>query len=769
MSGSFLVSPGVAVKEQDLTDIVPSIATSPAATAGYFEWGPVLSPQLVTKETELVQTFGKPNNNTYNSFFTAANFLAYANNLLVTRAAAQWAFNAGVFTADPTVTIGVNQINVSAGSKTVTGTISASWVNSYLITITGAIVGVVAAYNAASGSNPESLTLLEYSKVTYTNTEVQPVKRVSIFNEDQYLTNSVDLSQVGTFVAKYPGSIGSSLSVYIADSGTFFNKYVATNIKSTHNVSISSLVRTNNVVVVTTKTPHNLSNGQRVIIKSAGTFSGTYAAISSATDLTFTLSQIGSNETVYTGVISSDQVYGTGAVFSSNLNIGSMILDGNQNLIGTVANVDSVSKITLTAEANIHYSDTTYYIKWKYKDLFQFTPGTSAYASNVNSSNDELHIVVVDSDGMFSGVAGTVLETYQSVSKASNALKPDGTSNFYKTVLQKNSKYVYAANMPSSVTNWYAAATTGLTFNTLSIINTQNDLNYGSNGIPSTDGDLMTAFDIYSNAEVYDVALMPVGKASTLLANFVIGLAETKKDAVAFVSPEDTDGSIIIGKTTTQQNAIINYANSITSSSYGIIDSGYKYQYDRYNDIYRYVPLNGDIAGLCARSDYTHDAWWSPAGYSRGQIKNVAKLAFNPSQYNRDYLFQARVNPVVSFPGQGTVLFGDKTAIASSSAFDAIGIRRLFIILEKSIATAAKFKLFEFNDAFTRNQFKAMVEPFLRDVQGRRGITDFQVICDETNNNENSIMDRGLNIDIYMPDKVSYMFSAPKEENQSPA
>jgi phage tail sheath protein FI len=239
----------------------------------------------------------------------------------------------------------------------------------------------------------------------------------------------------------------------------------------------------------------------------------------------------------------------------------------------------------------------------------------------------------------------------------------------------------------------------------------------------------------------------------------VQNVAEVRKDCVAFVSPQSVStGEVLSGNTSAVATSIIAYRNAITSSSYAVIDSGYKYQYDRYNDEYRWVPLNGDVAGLCARTDYTDDPWFSPAGLNRGQIKNVVKLAFNPRKTDRDNLYNAGVNPVASFPGQGVVLFGDKTALAKPSAFDRINVRRLFITLEKSISTAAKFQLFEFNDGFTRAQFKNIVEPFLRDVKGRRGITDFLVVCDETNNTSEVIDSNRFVADIYIKPARSINF-----------
>ena len=276
-----------------------------------------------------------------------------------------------------------------------------------------------------------------------------------------------------------------------------------------------------------------------------------------------------------------------------------------------------------------------------------------------------------------------------------------------------------------------------------------------------TDGELQTAYALFNNAELYDISLVLAGKASSSVATYIINnVCETRLDCVAFISPQDvSSGDPIIGSTSTQATAIVAYRTAVNvSSSYAVMDSGYKYQYDRYSDVYRFVPLNGDVAGLCARTDYTNDPWFSPGGLNRGQIKNVVRLAYNPNKTDRDTLYKRGINPVVTFPGEGTVLFGDKTLLAKPSAFDRINVRRLFIVMEKAIATAAKFQLFEFNDGFTRAQFKNLVEPFLRDVQGRRGITDFVVKCDESNNTGEVIDRNEFVADIFVKPNRSINF-----------
>ena len=370
--------------------------------------------------------------------------------------------------------------------------------------------------------------------------------------------------------------------------------------------------------------------------------------------------------------------------------------------------------------------------RWRYYDSVDRAPGTTAWAANRSGSGDEIHVVVVDEDGVISGEPGRVLEAFSSMSKASDAKTPQGDNNYYPDVIYNKSAYIYWMDHNTSGTNWGNAAT-GTTFTAVNTP-TLESLSGGAAGSTVTDGQLLTAYDKFSDAETVDVGLIMAGpSSSTAHVDNLITIAETRKDAVVFASPQRSD-VVNITNSNTQMSNVIGFFNAIRSSSYVVFDSGYKYQYDRYSDVYRFVPLNGDMAGLSARTDTVADSWFSPAGFNRGIVRGAVKLAFNPTKAQRDQLYPARINPVATFPGQGTILFGDKTGLTTPSAFDRINVRRLFIVLEKAISTASKFQLFEFNDEFTRANFRNIVEPFLREVQGRRGITDFQVVCDETNN-----------------------------------
>jgi phage tail sheath protein FI len=403
----------------------------------------------------------------------------------------------------------------------------------------------------------------------------------------------------------------------------------------------------------------------------------------------------------------------------------------------------------------VSVADANTYGNWSFSTSFTSAPGTSTYVSNKGGANDEIHIVVIDEDGLFTGTRNTVLEKFGFVSKASDAKDDSGNSNYYKNVIASKSKYINWMSHPETVSGniaWGSAATAN-TFKLLTA-NVTVSLSAGADGTVST-ANVVTSYDSFDPAESVDISLVVSGPANQTVADSLISMCETRKDCVVFLSPEKADVVDNGGSEVTDTRA---YRDTLTSSSYAVLDSNWKYQYDKYNDVYRWVPLNGDIAGLCARTDLERDPWYSPGGLNRGIIKNVIKLAYNPTKTNRDDLYVKGINPVVAFPGEGTILFGDKTMQSKPSAFDRINVRRLFIVLEKAIARAARYSLFEFNDQFTRAQFVSLVEPFLRDVQGRRGITDYRVVCDETNNT-GEVIDRNEFVgDIYIKPARSINF-----------
>ena len=397
---------------------------------------------------------------------------------------------------------------------------------------------------------------------------------------------------------------------------------------------------------------------------------------------------------------------------------------------------------------------------WAFASSFDGAPGTSDYAVNLGKTNfnDELHVAVIDEDGLWTGTAGTVLETFAFVSQASDAKKTDGTTNYYKDVINNNSEYIWWADHDSTnLTNaGESLASRSSAFDTHNSA-IDHSLSGGSDDNVPTAGEIAFGYDLFEDAETVDVNLLfacPDANGQETIAEDLISIAEARKDLVAFVSPpiEDTVGS------SSPASDVMTFANGLTSSSYAVCDSSALYVYDKYNDVFRYIGAAGHVAGLCANTDRVADAWFSPAGVNRGQLLGATKLAFNPKKADRDTLYKGRVNPLVSFPGEGMMLFGDKTLLSRPSAFDRINVRRLFIVLEKAIATAAKAQLFEFNDEFTRAQFRNIVEPFLRDVKGRRGITDFLVVCDTTNNTGQVIDSNRFVADIFIKPARSINF-----------
>ena len=548
---AFQLSPGVSISEVDLTTIVPSVSTTAGAYAGYFRWGPVNKITLVSDEIILAQRYGTPDSNSAVSFFTAANFLSYGNNLNIVRTAGQFANNASV----------ASSINLQI----------------------------------------KNTDTFQYTFLNQNNSNVY-----------------------GPVMARYPGAMGNSLQVSIADSNN--------------------------------------------------------------------------------------------------------------------------------------------YSSWAYSGYFSSAPGTSAFASTAGGANDEIHMIVIDAGGAFTGTKGTVLETFPFMSKAYDA-SVNGKSNFWKQVIFDQSRYIYVMDPPNySVTNatWNKPALNNTFANlptpyTVTLVAGNDDV--------GTTANTVSGYAEFANKEAVNVDLVMTGGADVTTQQWVIDnivgvdinpAVGSRRDCVAFISPPIT---AVVNNPGGEMSLITTWLTQLSrASSYVMADSGWKYQFDRYNNVYRWIPLNGDVAGLCVYTDAIRDPWYSPAGLNRGSIKNAIKLAWNPNKTYRDALYSVGVNPVVSLPGSGTVLFGDKTLQIKPSAFDRINVRRLFITLEKAIAKAAQYSMFEFNDEFTRAQFVAIVTPFLRDIQGRRGITDFKVICDTTNNTSQVIDSNQFVGDIYVKPARSINF-----------
>ena len=520
---------------------------------------------------------------------------------------------------------------------------------------------------------------------------------------------------------------------------SYGNKLYVTRVTAADAVTASS--SGNTTILIETRTESEALSGQgEFVAQSAGTW-GNNLKIS----VCFDSADFSENITLTTGISTGANTVQAANSFltSTNLAAGDILRVGNtsigfQDLTVTAAAVESgnTDYVKIDFSPSYRLSDTSPVAatrKWAHYLNVDAAPGSS------NS-----HIVVVDEDGGISGTANTILEVYADVSRTDGDLDDQGNSIFYKDVINERSNYI-----------WTTAASLADGANYTSFTNGSE----GTNGTESTISlsRLARGLDLYQNAEEIDISLVLAGKANTVIANYIIdNIAEDRKDCVVFISPER--GDVVEQALGAELDQVLGFEAALTQSSYAVVDSGYKYQYDKYNDKFRYVPLNGDIAGLCVRTDDTRDPWYSPAGYNRGIIKNVVKLAYNPKKGERDQLYKAGINPVITQAGQGTLLFGDKTLLDRPSAFDRINVRRLFIVLEKAIATAAKYSLFEFNDEFTRAQFRNLVEPFLRDVQGRRGIFDFRVVCD-TSNNTGDVIDRNEFIgDIYVKPARSINF-----------
>ena len=409
-------------------------------------------------------------------------------------------------------------------------------------------------------------------------------------------------------------------------------------------------------------------------------------------------------------------------------------------------------------------------------------PGTSPYVAERGGANDEMHIVVYDSTGVITGKPNTLLEKFIYVSKANNAKTASGAVNYYPTVIQDKSQYVYWGSHENDAYDVSAnqAVTSGsniggtgnagsdstTTFDLFSSDSANRSYTFvkGAETLSATSGEIITGLTEFADTETLniDYVLMGPGDASSktntqAIAAKVLSVASGRKDCVGFLSPYYGD---VVGVTSsaTQTQNVVDFYDNMQATSFGVFDNGWKYIYDRFADKYRYVPLNGDVAGLCASVTANGTPWFSPAGLNRGAVRGAVKLAFSPTKAERDTLYQRRINPVTSLPGQGIVLFGDKTALASPSAFDRINVRRLFNVIEKTIGNAAKGVLFELNDEFTRNNFKNVVEPFLRGIQAERGITDFLVVCDETNNTGAVIDSNEFKADFYIKPARSINF-----------
>lgn len=748
-------SAGVYVNEIDLTTMVPGVSSTEGALAGVFRWGPLEERFTVNSETQFVQRVGKPTNFNAETFFTGANFLSYADNLTLVRAA-------NTTGTSPTVTVVANSttgiisnnrtVTIVANSTTNTsvllpGMIVMGCSNNSLLRLGATITSIVNSSTITLSSNSDVLATLAdgetetiqfvanttaFSAVANTGTITTHSYNI-IKNENDYVNKAGSFEQDVIFVARCPGELGNSLKISVCDSGNSFNS----------NVTIG------NSTVVGVFTVAEGSNTGSIVwtagsVSAANTMATNFLAAVSASDLLVVgNTTIGTQYMKITGLPSVPTTNSTAASVSINFEETSKLID------------------TYVQTSTDNNASTVIPRYWEYFEIFDSAPGQSEYQLlfGNSSAQDELHVVVVDEDGKFTGVPGTILEKYSNLSRATDAKTIEGAANYYRTVINDASEYVWSTN---DIDNFNSTTALNLATSTAGLFVHSFAHGYdGSDESTISIGVLANAYDMFKSTEDVEISLLMQGKArggtaGGQLANYLIdNIAEPRMDCVVFISPDKADVVNNVGR---EAAALVEFRNTLRSTSYGFLDSGYKYMYDRYNDVYRWVPLNGDIAGIVARSDTLTDPWVPPAGLNRGRLKNVQRLAYNPSKTDRDIIYKAGINPVVTFPLDGTVLWGDKTLLSRPSAFDRINVRRLFIVLEKAIARASKFILFELNDAFTRAQFKNLVTPFLRDVKGRRGIIDFLVVSDDSNNTP-EVIDRNEFVgDIYIKPARSINF-----------
>ena len=715
MANIGLVSPGVKVREVDLTvGRIDSISDQTGAICGPFSQGPVLEPILVENEQELLSLFGKPisSDRQYEYWYTAANYLQYGGILRVGRID------------------GANLKNANVGA-----------------------VGVA-------------------------STSTLKIKSYEDYKNNYESTSSYRLA------ARNPGSWANGLKVAVIDGAADQILTVGSAVTAASGVTVGLAV---------TQATSSVVAGVGTTSINDGYLQGIITGIGVSTIEVKVLNRVSAAGTVFPVTYTEGGAYafvvgnatttggaGVGAPGAAGVSISTV----GSSLTAPAAGLSTVGSVSAVDDwyDNQYIQLDNGQVLWK---SVAEKPGTSGFAAARNSENDQLHVVVVDDQGSISGNAGTILEKHAFLSKATDAVNSLGSQVYYKDYIADNSNYLFvgiatgngsiASGIQTAFTatptsNVWGTKTQGITFNvagnvlyTLAAGKDYSGTN-SEGGYTTTLGDVVGGYELFENEAEYSVNFLLNGpgiatdkQASQAKANKLIAIAESRKDCIAVISP---DRSSVVDVTSSKQQTdnVVQFFDALTSSSYAVFDSGYKYQFDRFNNTFRYMPLNGDIAGLMARTSQEQFPWFSPAGAQRGSILNTVKLAYNPSKVQRDTLYTRRVNPVIFSPGGGFLLFGDKTALSFASAFDRINVRRLFLTLEQTIEVAARTQLFEFNDDITRANFRNIVEPYLRDVQAKRGITDFVVICDDTNNTPDVIDANEFKADIFIKPARSINF-----------
>ena len=707
-------SPGIVVQERDLTTITSLATANVGVLAAPFELGPVEEVVQISSEKQLSEVFGEPNDYNFEYWFTAAQYLAYGGVLKTIRVAST-ALKNGV------------------------------------------------------------------------NTGTAPL----IKNIDEYEASYEGGTNGWEFAARTPGSKGNSIGVFITDAGADQiavlpapgsgneHEFVADEAVSAASGAAGKVFKYSIVLTVDTVVG-SFTPGATTTINIGGSQESVDVL---GYDSANKKLEIGLPSGGVTGILTDDQVITQGTNTAAiNATIERRLYVGlDKDSIEFVA-TDSIQDTNSTAIAiesvRGEYAEREYLPGFKWINAGG-RPGTSQYAAAAGGRNDEIHILVVDIDGKITGTPGALLEKFTHISKASDAKTSVGETNYYPTVIKQRSGYIYwgsheatgfAATGTSSDGDWgqdaarqfnllrSAAGTTDYPAGATTLGSKNNATWYyrlasgadytiaGSNYTVGS-SDVQSAYDLVSDPESQTIDFILTGPSgsddASALAKItaLVNIVEERRDCMLFVSPRRAN-VVGVSNTTTATTNLVDFFDQLPSSSYVVFDSGYKYMYDKYNDVYRYIPCNGDIAGLCLQTTETAEPWFSPAGFQRGGIRNAIKLAYTPNKTQRDTLYSSRINPIVAFPGQGIVLYGDKTAQSFASAFDRINVRRLFLTIERVISGAAKSQLFEQNDEAQRGLFLNIVEPYMRDVQGRRGVTDFLVKCDESNNPPDAV-DRG--------------------------
>lgn len=773
-----LVSPGVKIREVDLTvGGITAANNQVGAIAGPFQKGPVDVPILIETENDLLNTFGKPisSDAQYEYWLGASSYLSYGGVLRVVRCDGTTLNNSNSGTASTSVTLKIkstedyNNNQSTATDWTWAARNPGSWSNNLKVCVIDAAAdqriaigtfglnvgfAVTAAFSqsvAGVGTVTTQQGVLKgiITKVNEGSIDVKVTAKSSgagstVFTETSYSEGSVN-------------AFGSG-NIRILDNNGNFVKIQESSVSRFFGI-ISTGSTVINPVDASTDLPLTITAGQFIVpVTGSSLAEGTTYTVGIGTTINGGVSQ--------TALGLSTAANGTGTVEFLVLNVGS-------------SGESIPTPLDWYDQQTLGLSNSTVY--WK---NIAPRPRTSEYASQRNGRNDELHVVVVDDTGEVTGTAGNILEKYTNKSKAYDAKISPSEVNYYKDIVAANSQYVFPGFAPTGVdtkfstvsgvgsatnTTWGLAAQDN-TFNCIGAItyNLTGGKDYsGTNNVGGYSlglSDVINGYRNFTNPAEYQINFLiggPSGGASVqesqAKANELIAIADARKDCVAVISPHRA-GVVDVANSDTQTDNIVKFFDPLTSSSYAVFDTGYKYVFDRFNNQFRYISCNADVAGLMARTSINQFPWYSPAGANRGALNNAVKLAYNPSQTQRDLLYPKRINPIIFSPGAGIILFGDKTALSYTSAFDRINVRRLFLTLEQTIERAARAQLFEFNDTITRANFVNIVDPYLRDVKSKRGITDFVVVCDESNNTPDIIDGNQFKADIYIKPARSINF-----------